>query len=227
MARDNRIVPKAIVPRLLPKKYLADGEYLFFESRQHRTVWLKLIHRIEWLIGIDIVIYFLIPLWPWLDHTSSPYIQYYQGTIEPFFFVLNLYGLMFWPMRWLNKRSVVYAVTNRRVIRKSGILFKSHKDVPLSEIDDIDIDWGPVQRAMDFGKLEFRTAKVKHGHVKFKEKMEWIAVPGPAAVRRLVLELGGKEVPAPGHTVRAVRPGVARTAGVPVSMDSEAATPSS
>jgi len=72
---------------------------------------------------------------------------------------LALIALVVWVLvpflQWLTS---TYTFTNRRIITRRGILFKSGHDLPLSRINNVSYQRGPIDQLLGCGTLVLTTA---------------------------------------------------------------------
>lgn len=66
-----------------------------------------------------------------------------------------------WAVKILVWRNSVLVVTNRRVIKGSGIIVKQTRDSALDKITDLELSQGLVGRLLDYGTLGILTANEK------------------------------------------------------------------
>ena len=80
------------------------------------------------------------------------------------FFAIHLFPFwgsilyMFWLV--LSFRNVVYAITNQRVILRSGAFAPSFKSYDFKEIDQLTVSSGPFESMVNAGSVQFATGKV-------------------------------------------------------------------
>src|SRR5262249_40040408 len=60
--------------------------------------------------------------------------------------------------RWIRAEADEFVVTNRRVIRKVGIIAREIEQAPLEKIQDITVDQGYIGRMLDYGTVTIETA---------------------------------------------------------------------
>lgn len=73
--------------------------------------------------------------------------------------VIALVALVLWVvvpfLKWMTS---TYTFTNRRIITRRGILFKSGHDMPLSRINNVAYQRGPIDQLLGCGTLVLTTA---------------------------------------------------------------------
>ncbi len=106
--------------------------FLIFQESLVAIIVMIAIIAMQWLVAS------LQPDWPsWLI---------YSLLLIPLFSIVRTF------LKW---RSVRVALTNRRVLRLSGILEKHIGEISLGMVDSIQISQGPVERWMGFGDIIF------------------------------------------------------------------------
>jgi hypothetical protein len=130
---------------------LSDGEVIVRRARQH---WLALILESRaavglWVLGLllllAIVVFFPNP------GTARDVLSYV--VIGAF-----VIGLLIFIWRWWNWRTEEYLVTNRRLLKVSGIFNKTSGDSSLEKINDAILFENLVGRMLDYGDLDILTA---------------------------------------------------------------------
>jgi uncharacterized membrane protein YdbT with pleckstrin-like domain len=62
-------------------------------------------------------------------------------------------GLLVWLAAWLKFRSTELAVTNKRIITKSGLIQRNTTEMFLEKVESIQVDQGILGRIFDFGSI--------------------------------------------------------------------------
>ena len=62
-------------------------------------------------------------------------------------------GLRLWLWAWLIYRSTELAVTNKRIIVKSGLIQRNTTEMFLEKVESIQVDQGVLGRIFDFGSI--------------------------------------------------------------------------
>jgi uncharacterized membrane protein YdbT with pleckstrin-like domain len=62
-------------------------------------------------------------------------------------------GLLIWLAAWLKYRSTELAVTNKRIITKSGLIQRNTTEMFLEKVESIQVDQGILGRIFDFGSI--------------------------------------------------------------------------
>jgi membrane protein YdbS with pleckstrin-like domain len=160
--------PKAYArygPSLIPRDILIEGEEPLFETRP--VLWLQLMLPILFIIvgvGILVSVYF---------HFHIKEILYGCGG---WFLLGALWALLAW-FRW---RHIIFAVTNFRVLRQTGLVNKSYVDCPLRGVHNVNLDismWGKINH--------FGTVRISGGGV----EIEWESIDEPREAHRILNEI--------------------------------------
>ena len=88
------------------------------------------------VLGIFFVYHFLF-VWGWL---------------------VSLFGLAYWLLRYYNWKVNIWVVTNFRVIDEAGLLNHYAKESPLDKINNVSYDQTLAGRLFNFGHVEIQTA---------------------------------------------------------------------
>lgn len=89
-------------------------------------------------------------------------------------------GVVFLILPAFRTSNTEYFVTDRRVFRRSGLVFKRNKEIPVSEIRDIGISWGAWGKIFGVGTLTIEGAS---------SKLKLDGVEDPEKVRERILSL--------------------------------------
>jgi ribosomal protein L40E len=160
--------PKAYArygPSLIPRDILIEGEEPLFETRP--VLWLQLMPPIVFIIvGVGILIATYFPF-------RVTGILYGCGGV---FLVGMLWAFLAWN-RW---RHTIFAATNFRVLRQTGITNKSYVDCPLRSVHNINLDismWGKINR--------FGTLHISGGGV----DIEWESIDEPREAHKILNQI--------------------------------------
>lgn len=128
---------------------LAPGEIVVHRSRQH---WLSLILDsrlaiVLWAIVIGAVI---VSLTGWLDFIG--------GILLALEGVALVGGILVVLWRWWHWRTEEYLITNRRLLKVSGIINKRSGDSSLEKINDAILEENLIGRMLNYGDLDILTA---------------------------------------------------------------------
>jgi uncharacterized membrane protein YdbT with pleckstrin-like domain len=116
-------------------KHLLDGERIVYRARLHWTIFLIPILVVLLGIGLAIV------LW-----TYEP-AYWYLGA------VLAAIGLLLAIGPAINYTSTDFAVTNKRVLSKTGFIERESDETLLSKVEAVAVDQGILGRVLGFGTL--------------------------------------------------------------------------
>jgi ferredoxin len=160
--------PKAYArygPSLTPRDILIEGEEPLFETRP--VLWLQLMPPIVFIIvgvGILVSTYF---------HFHAKEILYGCGG---FILLGALWGLLV-RHRW---QHTIFAATNFRVMRQTGLVSRSYVDCPLRSVHNISLDISMWGRINGFGTLH-----ISGGGVDF----DWESIDEPREAHRILNEI--------------------------------------
>jgi hypothetical protein len=160
--------PKAYArygPSLIPRDILIEGEEPLFETRP--VLWLQLMPPIVFIIvgvGILVSVYF---------HFHIKEILYGCGG---FFLLGALWALLAW-FRW---RHTIFAATNFRVLRQTGLVNKAYVDCPLRGVHNVNLDISMWGRINHFGTVRILGSGVE---------IEWESIDEPREAHRILNEI--------------------------------------
>lgn len=130
-------------------RYLADDEEPVHVARQHWTLLAG--ETFLMLVILAVAGAGLWYLWlldePWAEIASYVVLG-----------VAALALLLLWLVPLLVWRSTVYILTNRRLIKRYGVLSKHGRSVPLARINDVSFSKSLLGRIMRYGTLEVQSA---------------------------------------------------------------------
>lgn len=153
---DFAVEPIVGLPELLPK-----GEVILWQGRPN---WLRLTIEslnLWWVIG-----YFGL-LVAWRLVTVIDYLP--LGTAVsvsvPFLFVAAFVGLLLCSIGYIQARSTVYTITNRRIVMRIGAALTMTLNLPFTKIDNAAV----AKKRGGFGNIAFETS----GNTKFSYFVLW------------------------------------------------------
>lgn len=95
---------------------------------------------------------------------------------------LSCIGLLAILIRCLRWRFTVYTITNRRILRQTGIIAKSYVDCSLSKVQTLYLRIPILGRIFDFGTIHMATAGTN------STEMQWECVRHPRNTHRILNE---------------------------------------
>ena len=169
---------------ILPRDILADGEELLYESRP--VLWPLLISPILFSIAGFFVLV-MAGRFP-VDSIDTLLGQASFGTVIQTvirwigiaMIVIGALGVM---VRWLRWRFTVYAATNRRVLRQTGILDRCYVDCSISKIQTLHMRIPLPGRIFDFGTIKVATAGTA------STEIQWEMISRPKYAHRKLTEI--------------------------------------
>jgi uncharacterized membrane protein YdbT with pleckstrin-like domain len=159
-----------------PERFLTEGESVIREFRPH---WRLLIVPFSWtlLFAAGVILTWIYP------PDASTFDWVVTGVIGVLFLRLGLYPFITW---WFTH----YVLTNERLIRRSGILSRKGKEIPLENINDMSFSQTILERVLRSGDLLIESAG-EQGQSRFTD------IPQPEAFQSLIYrarELRSKEL---------------------------------
>jgi hypothetical protein len=129
---------------------LTDGEVVLRREHQH---WLSLflesrLSILLWGLGIVALIFV-----GWRNVGDGV-----DDTISIAALVIILLGVAFFVYRWWHWRTDEYVITNRRLLKVTGIINKRSADSNLEKINDAVLEVNLIGRILDYGDLDILTA---------------------------------------------------------------------
>ena len=143
----------------LPANQLSPGERIIMELHEH---WKHLIGT--WLICVGALICLLVVL----ALTPAEGFFAWVATLGwvAFAGVVLVFGV--WPtIAWWNR---TYSLTNERLATRKGVLRRSGRDIPLTQVNDVAFDQGILDRLVGAGTLRVSAAS-EEGTI------EWVDIP--------------------------------------------------
>jgi hypothetical protein len=188
-------ISMAVEPKHIPKKILASDERVVFES--HPGWWASMkAATLAVLVLLAVNMFFdwrWIPSAPDLPYASS-LLSGASGGVQGLFALLALIALLIsvWVLyvRAMRRRKTVFAITDERIIKQTGLVIKKQEDIPLTQIENIDVRQSLGTRILGYGTLVFSTQGLGgYKDDRSKQDMVWEAVPRPTKVRTILQEV--------------------------------------
>ena len=158
------------------KKQLLPGEKLILHARQHPLVLL-------WPVFLNILALVLLIV-------LSVYFRKY------WLFVLYLIPLVFFLWKFMTWHGREYILTDRRVVRKEGVLSVSSFDSPLDKINDVFYQQSFMGRLLKYGEVGLQTAS-EQGTTVFEFLSRPLAFKNSIVRQRELYRLEGAAAGAP------------------------------
>ena len=132
----------------IPQRLLGEGETIDMALRPH---WKALVLPALVLLVITPAASFLAAAVP--DGSSQPYTRLAIAIVA----VVILVRWSVWPfLKWV---TTSYAVTNRRIITRAGVIARHGRDMPLSRVNDVSFEHsGILERLLGCGTLTVESA---------------------------------------------------------------------
>jgi uncharacterized membrane protein YdbT with pleckstrin-like domain len=122
------------------RRYLQPGESLVYETKVH---WIVYGRAIFWAILTLVAAYFYFN--PWKDE-----LRYVFAGIAVFFFLI---ALLDWLRGFIRRLSTELAVTDRRIVVKTGIIRRRTYEMNRSKVESVYVDQGVMARVFGFGTI--------------------------------------------------------------------------
>jgi hypothetical protein len=182
---------------------LSDGEQVVLRTRQH---WLAIFLEARWAVILWAVAIALLVLSSILRLNSRDF-----GLVGMIALVCIVVGLVIFGWRYWQWWSQDYMVTNRRLMKVTGIFNKRSADSSLEKINDAVLDQNLLGRIMNFGDLDILTAadqaidsyRMLQGPKEFKRvmlnqkhglEMEYQGPPPSPPMRTAASDMNGEPV---------------------------------
>ena len=91
-------------------------------------------------------------------------------------------GVLRMLFRYLRWRCTVYSITNRRIVRQTGILSKSYVDCSLNRVQTLYLNIPTLGRLLNFGTIRIATAGTDSAEI------QWESVRNPREAHRILNE---------------------------------------
>jgi len=178
------------------KEILISGEKIITESRP--VVWSSSFKPITLIIAgilVNWLIRYFRPEYLKVDYIANTgWIDTVILWIGPAIMIIGAFSLL---IRWIRRNYTIYALTNKRILRRSGVFSRAYLDCSLSKVQNVEVLMSPISRIFKFGNIRVATARTKG------EDIEWLDVKNPIGLQRQIneaLEKYLKENNRPGPT---------------------------
>jgi uncharacterized membrane protein YdbT with pleckstrin-like domain len=166
---------------VLGREILVPGENIIMESRP--LIWPHLIEPVLMLI-VGVVLTWLIaylkPKYLQFEFLeSAKWIDVAISWIGPTITIIGFLSLL---IRWLRWRYTIYALTNKRILRRTGVFGRSYLDCSLGKVQNVEVKMPVISRIFKFGTVRIATARTKG------EDIKWMDVKDPIAMQRQINE---------------------------------------
>src|SRR4030042_2342380 len=165
-------------PSVLGNEILVSGENIITESRP--LIWPRFIPPIMVII-VGIAIYYLVtylePKYLPLDLEGLSWLDTAILWIGP---AIAIIGLLSFIIRLVKWKYTVYALTNKRILRRTGVFGRSYLDCSLGKVQNVEVRISILSRIFKFGTIRVATARTKG------EDIEWTDVRNPIGLQRQI-----------------------------------------
>ena len=130
------------------EKNLIAGEKVVYKTGLH---WIVMV----WPTALA-VIFAAVGIWLLVSGASSADKGDSRGALEVGGVILLLIGIAFFVHGWLKRDSIEMAVTNKRVVIKTGIASRRTIEMLLAKVESIDVTEGMFGRVLGYGSVMVR-----------------------------------------------------------------------
>lgn len=159
---------------VLDSEILISDEEIIIES--HPIIWPHLVEPgIVAVIGAALagVFFHLEPIYP--DFPLWKFVEWLAIAIM----IISLLSIV---LRWLQLRYTLYALTNKRILQRTGILGRSYLDCSLGKVQNVEVKMSALSRSLGFGTIRIATARTKG------DDIEWVDVKYPMDLQKQINE---------------------------------------
>lgn len=119
------------------KRTLSFDEDVVFFMRQHAVVWMRSM------------------LWGFLALVPLTAMMIYNLQSKEIFFMMFILFLFVSLYKYLEVALIEMALTNKRIIRKQGVVWVRSEELLLSKVESIEIDQSIMGRILGYGTISF------------------------------------------------------------------------
>ncbi len=170
-----------VVSSTFGKEILVSGERIISESRP--IVWPSSIRPLLLFITgllVNWLIRYFRPEYLKIDYIANTgWIDTVILWIGPAIMIIGVLSLL---MRWIRRNYTIYALTNKRILRRSGVFSRAYLDCSLSKVQNVEVLMSPISRIFKFGNIRIATARTKG------EDIAWLDVRNPIGLQRQINE---------------------------------------
>jgi membrane protein YdbS with pleckstrin-like domain len=169
------------VSPIFGKDILVSGEKIITESRP--VVWSSSLRPLI-LIIIGVLVNWLTryfrPEYLKVDYIANTgWIDTVILWIGPAIMIIGAFSLL---IRWIRRNYTIYALTNKRILRRSGVFSRAYLNCSLGKVQNVEVLMSPVSRVFKFGHIRIATARTKGADI------EWLDVKNPIGLQRQINE---------------------------------------
>jgi len=132
-------------------KSKGNREELLWSGRTHLKILFRPLMIQLLLLGLHVLVAVYIPRetsWPWWDSWGQLALQSTLGFLSLLYVVIPL-------LRW---RNATFELTDKRVIKHWGVLYRHSTEIPLDRITSVSVERGILDRIFGCGTLNFQDA---------------------------------------------------------------------
>jgi uncharacterized membrane protein YdbT with pleckstrin-like domain len=166
---------------IIGKEVLVSDETILVESKP--VVWPFIWHPMILIIAgilVNWLIRYFRPKYLEIDYFFNiKWIDTVFLWIGPTIIIIGVLSLF---VRWLRKMYTIYALTNKRILRRTGVFSRSYLDCSLGKVQNVEVKMSLISRIFRFGTVRIATARTKG------EDIEWRDVKNPINIQRQISE---------------------------------------
>jgi membrane protein YdbS with pleckstrin-like domain len=159
---------------VLDSEILISGEEIITES--HPVIWPHLVEPgIVAIISATLagVFFYLEPKFP--DFPLWKLAEWIVLAIM----IISLLSIF---LRWLQLRYTIYALTNKRILHRTGVFARSYVDCSLGKVQNVEVKMSALSRTLGFGTIRIATARTKG------DDIAWVNVKDPIGLQKQINE---------------------------------------
>jgi uncharacterized membrane protein YdbT with pleckstrin-like domain len=161
-------------PPVLGREILVSNEEIIVESRP--LIWPHLFEPAMVVVISLVLTGFFIYLEP-----KYPEFELWR-VVQWIALAIAIIGLLSLLSRLIRWRYTIYALTNKRILRRTGVFGRSYLDCSLGKVQNVEVKMSAISRIFGFGTIRIATARTKG------EDIEWVDVKDPIGIQRQINE---------------------------------------
>jgi uncharacterized membrane protein YdbT with pleckstrin-like domain len=122
------------------KKTLTTGEQVIYQAKVHPAIYVAMIPT---FLILEVLIYYVF-IYNFKSNGINPGIMAYVFLLLPF---------LVFTHSWLIIKTTELALTNRRVISKTGIFTQKTSELQIGQIESVQVEQGIVGRMLNYGSV--------------------------------------------------------------------------
>lgn len=168
-------------PSALGREILVSGEEIITETKS--LIWPRLIQPVLVII-VGIALYYVAAyLKP--KYLETDFWNDFQWLVTTIMWIgpaIGIIGLLAFIVRLIRWKYTIFALTTKRILRRTGVLGRSYLDCSLGKVQNVEVRLSIISRIFKYGTIRIATARTKG------EDIEWIDVKNPIGLQRQINE---------------------------------------